>query len=58
MNAGALITKAAFEGVIDYMRREAPVNENDTGWRFFTGEEDEEYMADNDNHMILSLIHI
>lgn len=34
---------------IGYMYRENPTNEFDTGWRFFAGDEDEQY-ADNPNN--------
>ncbi len=35
---------------VGYMRRENPINEIDSGWRFFAGDEDAVYMANNDNH--------
>jgi hypothetical protein len=33
-----------------YMYRETPKNTEDSGWRFFSGTEDDEYMANNSNH--------
>jgi hypothetical protein len=37
---------------IGYMYREAPQGGGDSGWRFFAGDEDDAYMANNDNHGI------
>ncbi len=33
-----------------YMYREKPINETDNGWRFLSGYENEEYMANPNNH--------
>lgn len=33
-----------------YMYRETPKNTEDSGWRFFSGAEDDEYMANKSNH--------
>lgn len=56
-NPGCLITKAALEAEsIGYMYRETPLEgKPDSGWRFFTGEESSEYMADSSNIVITSL---
>ncbi|MAF02151.1 MULTISPECIES: DUF2185 domain-containing protein [unclassified Herbaspirillum] len=35
---------------VGYMYREKPMNEQDSGWRFFAGDEDEAYMARNEHH--------
>jgi hypothetical protein len=35
---------------VGYMRREVPINPDDSGWRFFAGDETPEYMAENANH--------
>jgi hypothetical protein len=35
---------------VGYMYRETPLNEQDSGWRFFAGDEDEHYMAQNEHH--------
>lgn len=40
---------------IGYMQRETPVAPNDSGWRFFCGDEDRRYMADNSNHGVYAL---
>lgn len=34
---------------VGYMYREPPVDEYDSGWRFFSGNEDDAYLADPDN---------
>ena len=35
---------------VGYMYRESPHNPLDSGWRFFSGDEDDAYMADNGHH--------
>ncbi len=40
---------------IGYMYREEPSNEVDTGWRFFSGNEDEKYTSNPDNFNIFEL---
>lgn len=35
---------------VNYMYRELSKIEADTGWRFFAGDESEDYMKDNSNH--------
>ncbi len=35
---------------VGYMYRGKPIREQDSGWCFFAGDEDEAYMAQNDNH--------
>ena len=37
------------------MYRENPSNESDSGWRFFAGNEDEEYTNNPDNFSIFDL---
>jgi len=34
---------------VRFMYREPPDNENDSGWRFFSGDEDQTYADDQDN---------
>lgn len=34
---------------IGYMFREQPIDADDTGWRFFSGTESEDYLEDEDN---------
>lgn len=40
---------------VGYMYRENPTNEVDTGWRFFAGDEDEQYTNNPDNFEIYEL---
>lgn len=40
---------------IGYMYRENPSNESDTGWRFFAGDENEEYTNNPNNFEIYDL---
>ena len=40
---------------IGYMYREAPHAGGESGWRFFAGDEDEEYMRKNENHGVYAL---
>ena len=37
---------------VAFMYREVPDNEIDSGWRFMSGAESEEYMDDADNHAV------
>ena len=37
---------------VGYMYREKPKNPTDSGWRFFSGFEDDAYMANKDNHAV------
>jgi hypothetical protein len=41
--------------LIGYMYREEPKAGGDSGWRFFAGDEDDAYMASNDNHCVYDL---
>lgn len=48
--------KITIDGLnIGYMYRENPSNESDSGWRFFAGNEDEEYTNNPDNFSIFDL---
>lgn len=40
---------------VDYLYREVPGHEDDSGWRFTTGSESDEYMDDSDNSSYVSL---
>jgi len=45
--------KITVEGeLIDYMIREEPNNDLDSGWQFFSGSEDQDYLDDIDNSTI------
>ncbi|NLD78923.1 MAG: DUF2185 domain-containing protein [Mollicutes bacterium] len=43
------------EKKIGYMYRENPTSEFDTGWRFFAGDEDEQYIDNPNNFEIYEL---
>jgi hypothetical protein len=49
---GCLCTdRIVVDGVpVGYMYRETPHNQQDSGWRFFAGDEDDAYMADSQRH--------
>jgi hypothetical protein len=40
---------------IRYMYREKPMAAGDSGWRFFAGDEDDNYMKNDDNHGVYDL---
>ena len=45
--------KITVEGeLVDYMIREEPNNDLDSGWQFFSGSEDQDYLDDIDNSTI------
>ena len=41
--------------LVRFMYREEPDNEHDSGWRFMSGYEDDEYMDDANNHAVYDL---
>jgi hypothetical protein len=42
--------KITVEGyLVGYMYRETPIEKEDSGWRFFSGTEDEEFLDDENN---------
>lgn len=43
---------------VGFMYREAPVFENDSGWRFFNGNETDEYTYNPDNFTVYGISHI
>lgn len=43
---------------VGFLYREEPVFEHDSGWRFFSGDETDEYTDDPDNFSILSIAEI
>jgi hypothetical protein len=45
-------------GGAGFFYREAPVFDNDSGWRFFSGDESDEYAADPDNFAVCPLADI
>ena len=56
-NLGCFVTKKAMEsGKIGYMYREEPEpNCPDSGWRFFVGDEDDDYVNHPDNVVVVGL---
>jgi hypothetical protein len=40
---------------VGYMYRESALAQGDTGWRFFSGDEDESYIKNNDNTGIYNI---
>lgn len=57
-NAGSCVAtdKITVEGLpVGYMYREEPSFDTDSGWRFFSGTEDQEYVDNPDNSMIYDL---
>ncbi len=57
LSGGCIATdKITVDGMkVGYMYRENPTNENDSGWRFFAGNEDETYTKNPDNFSIFDL---
>ena len=55
-NPGCIITKAALDQGIGYMYRgESAPNQPDCGWRFFHGDESDDYVNDPANVQVVSL---
>ncbi len=57
LNKTAYLSKKLLEEgwKVGYMRRDEPVNENDSGWSFLAGNEDNEYYNDYKNIALVSL---
>jgi hypothetical protein len=52
----AIITQRALEAQeINWLVREEPYNDTDSGWQLFYGNEDDAYLEDADNAVIISL---
>lgn len=48
--------KITIDGMkVGFMYREEPDDEDDSGWRFLSGTEDDEYMDDPENMMMVDL---
>lgn len=56
-NKTAFVTKKLLEekNKIGFAYREQPDNETDSGWRFFVGDENQEYVDDANNIVLLSI---
>lgn len=51
--------KVTVEGLpVGYMYKETPDDEDDTGWRFYSGTETEDYVDDADHFMMFDLNYI
>lgn len=46
------------QNTVGFMYRETPVFEHDSGWRFFSGEESDEYTDNPDNFTICAISEI
>ena len=57
LNQTAYLSKKALEEgwKVGYMRRDASVNESDSGWSFLAGNEDDEYYNDYKNIALVSV---
>lgn len=57
LNQTAYLSKKILEErwKVGYMRRDKPINENDSGWSFLAGNEDEEYYNDYKNIALVSV---
>lgn len=56
MGAGMATDKIMVHGeIVDYMYKDEPVNEIDSGWKFLSGTEDQEYLDNADNSGIYDL---
>ncbi len=55
-----IVSKAVSEQgqAIGFLYREAPVFEHDSGWRFFAGDESDEYAAHPDNFTVCPMADI
>lgn len=56
-NGGCLATdRITVDGCdVNYMYREVTDRDADTGWRFFAGDEDEDYMEDTSKHDVYAV---
>jgi len=56
MGAGMATDKIMVDGeIVDFMYKDEPANEIDSGWKFLSGTEDQEYLDDADNSGIYDL---
>ena len=60
LNKKCFITKDIFinKKKIKFMYHEQPDNEFDSGWRFFSGDETQEYVDDSNNLIFISLLEV
>ncbi len=59
-NLSAYVSKKVFEDgwKVGYMCRDEAVNESDSGWSFMAGNEDDDYVADYKNIVLLSIYEV
>lgn len=52
-----LVSKMLISGnhKVQFMYREMPDNPQDSGWRFFTGDEDDDYISDPENFAVYDI---
>ena len=56
MGAGLATDKIMIHGeLVDYMYKDEPLNDIDSGWKFLSGTEDQEYLDDPNNSGIYDL---
>jgi len=56
MGYGLVTDRITVDGQpITYMYREIPDNKQDSGWRFFSGDEDDNYLDDENNISIMNI---
>ena len=56
MGYGLVTDRILVDGLpISYMYREEPDNKQDSGWRFFAGDEDEDYLDNPDNIELMNV---
>ena len=60
LNKKCFITKDVLvnKKKIKFMYHEQPDNESDSGWRFFSGDETQEYVDDSNNLIFISLLEV
>ena len=56
MGYGLVSDRITVDGLpVSYMYREEPDNKQDSGWRFFAGDESEEYLDNEDNIELMNI---
>lgn len=57
MSGYSIVSKHILEDglPIMFMYREDPIDEEDTGWRFLSGQEDQDYLDDADNSKFIGV---
>ena len=57
MSGYSMVSKQILEDGLPilFMYREDPIDEEDTGWRFLSGQEDQDYLDDADNSKFIGV---